>query len=174
VWQHQGIEIGTETSAPIYTSASPPASLSGDTMKEGVGRNSRENPRSSASAPSSSSRLLSVLSFFPRAQLPLRHLPRGVFLSRAWNPPPHINGGQEVQDRLAAPLIGEVLRNLTRFLPLAHLARDAILQTWQCRLPAHPRPAFQSCDLVWETEGTDPARHSREVGKQEPRPISEK
>jgi hypothetical protein len=57
--------------------------------------------------------------FLPPPELPLRRPAPSVFPSRVRNQPRHIRGGEEVQDRLAAPLVGEEVPNLGVIIFLA-------------------------------------------------------
>ena len=43
----------------------------------------------------------------PLPELTPRHLALCAFFRQGWGPPPHVCGGEEVQNRLAAPRIGE-------------------------------------------------------------------
>jgi hypothetical protein len=79
--------------------------------------------------PTRSAQLLSLLPplLFPFTPFPLRRLALCVFLNLTGDQPPHISGGEELQDCLATTLVGEEVTDL-----------EAILTS--LRLPPHLGP----------------------------------
>jgi len=113
-------------------------------MKEGVGRNS------CYSSPSGlNTHLIGLFPILPLPEFALRRPTLRVFLSRGWDPTTHIYGGEGVQDRLAAPSIGEEMPDLEMVLPIPVAFRTFTqrISRWVFQWGQFPKTCSRVCVL---------------------------
>ena len=75
----------------------------------------------------------------PFLSAPLRRLALCVFLSQGWDQPPLVRGREEVQDRLAAALVGEEVPDLEAVLTSPRLSSHLYPQDFLPALPERAR-----------------------------------